>query len=276
VIVGETIGEVISSNNSKFVIGDIVTAFSGWREYYVLPGSEVTKINNSSRLPLEKYISVMGMPGLTAFYGLVYIAEVKQGDQVVVSGAAGAVGSLVGQMAKIFGCRVIGIAGGKAKCKFLKEELAYDEVIDYKEEKDLKAALQKTLPHGVDVYFDNVGGEVSDAVISLINRKARIVICGQISTYNAPDHGQPTGPRLLHHLLWKSAKMQGFLFKDFQEKDEQAFNQLRAWISEGKLKSKENIVDGLDKAPEAFIGLFRGENIGKQVVKVGDPLTKSC
>jgi len=274
VIVGATVGEIISSNNSKFVCGDLVHAYSGWREYYVLPGNDVTKINNSFGIPLEKYVGVMGMTGLTSYYGLVYVGEVKKGDQVVVSGGAGAVGSVVGQIAKIYGCRVIGIAGGKDKCKYMKEDLLFDEVIDYKEEKDLKKALQKTLTHGVDVYYDNVGGEISDQIIPFINRKARIVICGQISTYNAANNIQPTGPRLLHHLLWKSAKMQGFLVQDFEDKDEQTFNQLGSWIAEGKLKSKEDVLDGIDQAPTAFLKLFKGENFGKQVVKIGDRLTK--
>jgi len=274
VIVGATVGEVISSNNSNFAVGDLVHAYSGWREYYVLQGNDITKINNSFGIPLEKYVGVMGMTGLTSYYGLVYVGEVKKGDQVLVSGGAGAVGSVVGQIAKIFGCRVVGIAGGKAKCKYMKEELEFDDVIDYKEEKDIKKALHTALPNGVDVYYDNVGGEISDSVIPLINRKARIVICGQISTYNMPNNVIPTGPRLLHHLLWKSAKMQGFLVQDFEDKDDQTFNQLGKWISEGKLKSKEDIVDGIDQAPSAFLKLFQGENFGKQVVKIGDRLTK--
>jgi len=274
VIVGMTIGEIVESRNPKLLIGDIVRADSGWKEYYVLPGRDVTKINNNIGLPLEKYLSILGMPGLTAFHGLIHVAEIKQREHVVVSAGAGAVGSIVGQIAKIYGCRVVGIAGGKTKCKYMKAELGYDEVIDYKEEKDLNKALLKHLPHGVDIYYDNVGGEISDAVIPHINRKARIVIGGQMSTYNVSKDKELTGPRLLHHLLWKSAKMQGFLYSDFEEHHEKALKQLRAWIAEDRLESKEDVVEGIDHAPDAFVKLFKCESFGKQVVKVGDQLTK--
>jgi len=206
------------------------------------------------------------MPGLTAYLGLFEIGRPQPGETLVVSGAAGAVGSVVGQIGKISGCRVVGIAGGDEKVSMLKNELGFDDAINYKTTKDIHKAISEVCPDGVDIYFDNVGGEISDGVMMNINRFARIAICGVISQYN--DTGIRQGPRLQSILLSGSALMKGFLVRDYSEKFPHAIGQLTHWLLEGKLHSKETLISGFEKLPEAFIGLFNGTNIGKMVVKI--------
>ena len=206
------------------------------------------------------------MPGLTAYFGLLHIGKPKAGETVVISGAAGAVGLVVGQIAKLKECRVVGIAGSDEKLKMLEEEFHFDGVINYKTNSDIKKAITETCPNGVDIYFDNVGGSISDAVIANINSQARIVLCGQISLYNATE--VPTGPRLQPLLLTRSALMKGFIVRDFEDHFPEGIKQLSQWVKEGKLKYEETIIEGFDKLPETFLGLFSGKNKGKMIVKV--------
>ena len=206
------------------------------------------------------------MPGMTAYFGLLEIGKPKPGETVFVSGAAGAVGSLVGQIAKIKGCRVVGSAGSQQKVDYLTGELGFDAAFNYKDVKDYAAKLQEVCPNGIDVYFDNVGGPLTDAVFTQINVGARIVVCGQIDQYNATR--PPRGPRLFWHLIVKQARAEGFLVFQFASRFREGQQQVAQWIKEGKVKYQETIVDGLEYAPAAFIGLFHGENVGKQLVRV--------
>jgi NADPH-dependent curcumin reductase CurA len=218
-------------------------------------------------VPVTTALGVLGMPGLTAYFGLLDIGQPQPGETVVVSGAAGAVGTTVCEIAKIKGCRVVGIAGSDAKNRYLKEELGVDAVINYKTD-DIRQALKDACPNGIDVYFDNVGGEISDAVMPLINRGSRIIICGQISFYcvDRPE----VGPRPQPYLLINRALMKGFIITDYAAKFSEGVKQLAEWLAAGKLKYAESIVEGFENTPQAFIGLFTGENLGKQIVKVGD------
>ena len=263
---GAVVGQVVESKFDGLQPGDIVMGQLLWQKFAVAPGKELLKVD-PNRAPISTALGVLGMTGLTAYFGLLKVAEPKQGDCVVVSGAAGAVGSVVGQIAKIKGCRVVGIAGTDEKNAYLRDELGFDATINYKTG-DVAASLAKACGDGVDVYFDNVGGEISDAVLRLINHGARISVCGQISLYNLekPDDG----PRPQSLLLTNSAKMQGFIVSDFSADFAQGREQLTQWFSEGKLKYAENIIEGFENTPGAFLGLFEGENTGKQLVKVGD------
>jgi len=265
VIPGASVGRVIASRAEGVPCGALVHCYSGWKAHYTALASQVDLIEDTG-LPLEKYVGVLGMTGLTSFYGLTYVGQAKAGETVVVSGAAGAVGSVVVQIARIYGCRVVAIASA-SKLDYL-HSLGVDAAIAYDQPAaELQVQLASALPGGVDVYFDNTGGTTSDLVIPLINKKARIVICGQISTYN--DVAPTMGPRLLHHLLWKSARMEGFLVQDFQDKDKETHAQLCTWIKEGKLKSREDVISGgLREAPKAFLKLFDGSNLGKLVIKM--------
>ena len=266
VMVGGTVGEVIESKNPKFKLGDIVTGFYGWQQYGCSDGAGVNKVD-VSRVPMSAYLGVIGMPGVTAWVGLLDICQPKAGETVVVSAASGAVGQSVGQIAKIMGCRTVGIAGGPAKCAFVTDTLGLDACIDYKAGKDLDAELRAACPNGVDVYFDNVGGSVSDAVMRNLNFFARVALCGSISQYNAAT--PEMGPRLMGTFVGKRVSMRGFIVSDFAERFGPARRQMAEWIAAGRLKYREDIVDGLEKAPRAFIGLLRGENFGKLLVKLG-------
>ncbi len=264
VITGVGIGEVIESRSPAFQHGDIVTGMLAWQLYSVAPARGLMKID-PMLAPVTTALGLLGVPGLTAYFGLLEIGRPKEGETVVVSGAAGAVGMTVCQIAKIKGCRVVGIAGSDEKNQYLEHELWVDATINYKVG-DLRQALKAACPEGVDVYFDNVGGEVSDAVMPLINKGARIPICGQISLYNL---GKPdVGPRVQPYLVVKRALMQGFIVTDYAPRFSEGITQLVRWKAEGKLKYAENIVDGFENAPRAFLGLFKGENLGKQLVKV--------
>lgn len=264
VLTGGVVGRIVETKNEAFQIGDIVESRLNWADYSVSNGKGLRKVD-PTLAPISTALGVVGMPGLTAYFGLLDIGQPKAGETVVVSGAAGAVGTTVGQIAKIHGCRVVGIAGSDAKNAYLEDELGFDATINYKTE-NVKEALKAKCPNGVDVYFDNVGGEISDAVLSLLNFQARIAICGVISEYNNTETA--TGPRIQRFLLNRSALMKAYIVRDYSERFPEAYEQLGKWVKEGKLTYRENIVDGLENAPKAFLGLFRGENIGKQLVRV--------
>jgi NADPH-dependent curcumin reductase CurA len=259
------IGKVIESRSSKFEPGEIVTGQFGWRLYNVSKADGLMKV--PSGVPVTTALGVLGMPGLTAYFGLLDIGQPHPGETVVISGAAGAVGTTVCEIAKIKGCHVVGIAGSDEKNRYLKEELGVDAVINYKTD-DIREALKDACPNGIDVYFDNVGGEISDAVMPLINRGSRIIICGQISFYcvDRPE----VGPRPQPYLLINRALMKGFIITDYAAKFSEGVKQLAEWLAAGKLKYAESIVKGFENTPQAFIGLFTGQNLGKQIVKVGD------
>ena len=265
VIESGAVGEVVESRSAKFQPGDTVTGMFGWRLYNVAKADGLMKVLPGA--PVTTALGVLGMPGLTAYFGLLDIGQPKQGETVVVSGAAGAVGMTVCQIAKIKGCHVVGIAGSDEKNRYLKEELSVDEVINYKTG-DIRQALKSACANGIDIYFDNVGGEVSDALMPLLNHGARIIICGQISFYNLdrPD----VGPRPQPYLLINRALMRGFIVTDYAARFPEGAMQLAQWLSEGKLKYAETVVEGFENTPRAFIGLFSGENLGKQIVKVGN------
>lgn len=268
VINGGGVGEVIQSNAATFHPGDIVTGMLGWQLYSVAKAAELRKID-PNLAPVTTALGVLGMPGLTAYFGLLDIGQPKSGETVLVSGAAGAVGMTVCQIARTKGCRVVGIAGSDEKNRYLENDLGVDATVNYKTAGDLKRALNDACPAGVDVYFDNVGGEISDAALPLINHGARIAVCGQISLYNLekPD----VGPRIQPYLLVKSALMKGFIITDYAARFGEGVAQLTQWLAQGKLKYAENIVAGFENAPRAFLALFAGENLGKQLVRVADP-----
>ena len=267
VITGGGIGEVVRSRSDAFQPGDIVTGQIGWQLYSVEQGASIRKVD-PALAPVTTALGVLGMPGLTAYFGLLDIGRPVAGETVVVSGAAGAVGTLVCQIAKIKGCRVVAIAGSDEKNRYLTGELGVDAAVNYKTSTDLKAALREACPGGVDVYFDNVGGEISDHMMTLIKHGARIVICGQISLYNLED--ADVGLRVQPYLLVNSALMQGFIITDYAARSAEGIGQLGQWLAEGKIKYAENIVEGFENTPQAFLGLFSGENLGKQLVKVAD------
>jgi len=259
------VAEVLESNNKNFAKKDIVAGMLNWSEYQISDGSGLIKVN-ANVSPLSVYQGILGMPGLTAYLGLSKIGEPKAGETVVVSGAAGAVGNLVGQIAKIKGCRVVGIAGSDEKVELLKAEFGFDDAINYKTTENMHAAIAEVCPNGVDVYFDNVGGKISDGVIFNINKFARIIICGAISVYNATRI--PVGPRLQGVLLVNSALMQGFIVNDFAADFPKAIGELSKWYLDGKIKNKETVIEGFENIPQAFLGLFDGSNTGKMMVKV--------
>lgn len=263
---GGVVGKVVESKSNKFKPGDIVTGTLEWSDYSVAKSKDLQKLD-PSLAPISTALGVLGMPGLTAYFGLLDMGQPKAGDTVVVSGAAGAVGMLVGQIAKIKGCRVVGIAGADDKVDYLLKDLKFDAAINYKSPK-FAEELKKACPKGVDVYFDNVGGDITDAVMPLINKFARIVVCGQISMYNLekPD----IGPRHFRLILVRSATVRGFLIFDYADRYPEGIRQMAQWIKEGKIKYRETITEGLENTPKAFIGLFKGENIGKQIVKIAD------
>lgn len=264
------VGRVISSQNPGFAVGEYVTGILNVQEFAISDGKGLTKIDpqiGGKPVPLPVFISALGMPGMTAYFGLLDVGQAKAGDTVVVSGAAGAVGMLVGQIAKIKGCRVVGIAGGPAKCAYVVKELGFDACIDYKAE-DMKKALQTHCPQGVNVYFDNVGGEILDAVLLFLARGARVVICGAISQYNST--GGVKGPSNYLSLLVNGARMEGFVVFHFAARYGEGVREMATWMAQGKLKSKEDIVEGLETFPETLLKLFSGENFGKLVLKVAD------
>ena len=259
------VGRVLRSNAAGYSEGDVVQGLLGWQTHAILSTAIGGATKLPPNLPLTSALSLFGMTGLTAYFGLLDIGQPKEGETVVVSGAAGAVGITVCQLAKIKGCRVVGIAGSEDKNKYLRDELGVDEVINYKTE-NVAEALSVACPKRIDVYFDNVGGEISDAVMPLLNQGARIVLCGQISLYNL---GKPdVGPRPQPYLLVNSALMKGFIIVNYAPRFAEGVTQLAQWLAAGKLKYAESIVEGFANTPQAFIGLFTGDNLGKQIVKV--------
>ncbi|HLG49680.1 MAG TPA: NADP-dependent oxidoreductase [Reyranella sp.] len=265
VMTGGIVGEVVKSNNPRFAVGDIVEDRLGWQEYAIGGAATMRKVD-PSLAPISTANGVLGMPGMTAYFGLLEVGQPKPGETIVVSAASGAVGQVVGQIGKIMGCRVVGIAGGARKCTFVTGELGFDACVDYKAEKDLDAALRAACPNGIDVYFDNVGGEISDAVLRNINFFGRVALCGSISQYNAAT--PPMGPRLLGTFVGKRVRAQGFIVTDYAGKYEAAMRTMGEWIKNGRLKYREDVVQGIENAPRAFIGLLRGENFGKLLVKM--------
>jgi len=264
---GGTIGIIEESKNEKFKKGDVVQYQGGWQEYCINDGKGLRIIPLNTGLELPSFLSVMGMPGITAYFGLLDVLNPKEGETLVVSGAAGAVGSIVSQIAKIKGCKVIGIAGTEEKCNWLKNDLNVDGVINYKTD-NLNSKLKELCPNGIDMYFDNVGGEITEAVINKFNIGGRMSICGQISGYNS-ETLQP-GPRNWINILVKRLKVQGFIVFDYQARAGEAFVDMSKWMAEGKLQHKNHIVDGLENAVSSLKMLFSGENKGKMIVKISE------
>jgi leukotriene B4 12-hydroxydehydrogenase/15-oxo-prostaglandin 13-reductase len=267
-MVGGTVGQVIESKNSKFRIGGFYEGYWGWQEYFISSGDHLRKLD-SSMAPVSTAIGVLGMPGMTAYFGLLEICEPKPGETVLVSGAAGAVGSLVGQIAKIVGCRAVGIAGSDEKVAWLLNDLGFDAAFNYKTTPNYVEALKQHCPNGIDCYFDNVGGDITDAVFPVLNSKSRIAVCGQIAQYNSAK--PEPGLRNFIYLLSKQIRAEGFLVFQFTDRYPEGVAQMSKWISEGKLKYREQIVEGFEKTPAAFIGMLRGENTGKMLVKAAEP-----
>jgi NADPH-dependent curcumin reductase len=261
------LGEVVASRNPAYNEGDLVLGMMEWSDYFLARRGTDPLTTVPRRDPLTTYLSVLGVTGLTAYFGLLEVGQPAPGETVVVSGAAGATGSVAGQIAKIVGCRVVGIAGGPEKCAWVTDELGFDARIDYKSE-DVSARLRETCPDGIDVFFDNVGGEILDAVLEKINIHARVVLCGAISQYDRSEFAP--GPRNIVNLIPQRGRMQGFIVLDYRDRFLDAILQLGQWLEEGRIRYAEDVVDGLENAPAAFRRLFSGENTGKLIVKVAE------
>lgn len=266
-ITSRTVAQVIDSQHADFEVGDIVHGRFPWQRLISSNTDNIEKVD-PSLAPISTAVSMLGVPGLAAYFGMLDIGQPKAGETVVVSDAAGAVGSMAAQIAKIKGCKVVGIAGSEEKINYLQSNLGLDKGINYKTTDDMQAAIKQACPNGVDVFFDNVGGELFDAVFANINPHARIAICGQIAEYN--EDNPPQGPRPMHTLIKKSARMEGFVVFDFKDKFAAAKQQIAHWYQDGQLHYRENLIEGFEQLPNAFIGLFSGDNIGKQMVKVTD------
>lgn len=266
---GGCIAEVVESKNPEFKEGDKVFGLLGWQDYAVVGEENLpNKLPEGLPIPLTSFLSVLGLTGVTAYFGLLDVGQPKEGETVVVSTAAGAVGSIVGQIAKLKGCRVVGIAGSDEKCRWIKDDLGFDAAINYKKQ-DVGAELDKHCPNRIDIYFDNVGGDILNEALGRIAVHGRVVICGAITRYNETE---PTpGPSNYINLLLKRGRMEGFVLTDYLDRYMEAVMALAQWVTEGKLKWKEDIVDGLENAPEAIHKLFTGENTGKLIVKIADP-----
>ena len=262
VMVGGAVGEVVESKHPRFAVGDAVVGSFGWQEHAVSDGTGVMKVDR--KVPLSAYLGAVGMPGVTAWVGLLDIGAPRAGETVVVAAASGAVGSVVGQLAKIHGCRAVGIAGGKEKCDYVVNELGFDACVDHRAP-DLEEALRAATPKGIDVYFENVGGEILDLVLGRLNAFARIPLCGLVSQYNAQE---PYAVKHFGALLTNRVKLQGFIVSEHMDRWPPALAELSTLVAEGRLKYRESISDGLDSAPRAFIGMLKGENFGKQLVKI--------
>jgi len=269
VMEGGTVAEVVVSNNPGFAKGDLVLAHGGWQQYALSDGKTLRKLD-PKHAPISTAVGVLGMPGMTAYAGLLQIGKPKEGETVVVAAASGAVGGVVGQIAKIKGARAVGIAGGAAKCKYVVEELGFDACVDHNDP-DFAVKLKEACPKGIDVYFENVGGKVFEAVFPLLNFFARVPVCGLISAYNATsvEHGHLAVPQVFRAILTKRLTLRGFIVWDFQEFHGDFLREAGQWIRDGKIKYREHIAEGLENAPQAFVGLLKGENFGKQLVRVG-------
>jgi NADPH-dependent curcumin reductase CurA len=262
---GGCVGQVVQSQAGTFQVGDYVLGRKGWREYYVSDGADLTKID-PTLAPPQAYLGVLGMPGMTAYVGLLDIGRPQAGNTVFVSAAAGAVGSVVCQIAKLKGCRVVGSAGSAAKVHWLREVAGVDATFNYKEVTSLTGELGKHCPHGIDVYFENVGGSHLEAALEHMNIRGRIVLCGMISQYNETTS---SGPRNLRLAVRKRLTLTGFIVSDHADRQPQFYADMGAWIAAGKIKWEATIIDGIENAPKAFLGLFRGENTGKMLVRLG-------
>jgi len=264
---GGAVGQVVASNgNSTFKVGDYVNNFSGWREWFVTSGGELTKID-PGLAPLSAYLGTFGMPGLTAYAGLLKVGELKEGERVFVSAASGAVGAVVCQIAKNKGCTVVGTTGSDEKCNWLLKEARIDKAINYRTAGDLTAALHAAMPNGIDVYFDNVGGEHLNAALANMRPSGRIAVCGMIEQYNAT--AMPPGPSNIIMVIPMRLTIRGFIVSDYMSMTPDFLRDMGAWAKAGKMKWQETIRDGIENAPAAFIGLFKGENIGKMLVRLG-------
>ncbi|WCT12414.1 NADP-dependent oxidoreductase [Mucilaginibacter jinjuensis] len=264
-ITSKLIAEVVESKNGKFKKGEFVSGYLDWKEYQVNDGTGVQQVN-AKDAPLSAYLGVLGITGLSAYFALLDIGKPKRGETLVISGAAGAVGSIAGQIGKIMGCYVVGIVGTDEKAELLTTKFGFDAAINYKTTPDIRQAIAASCPNGVDIYFDNIGGEISDAVIANMNPYGRIPLCGSISNYN--DTEQQKSPSLLPIVVYKFLTVQGFLIANFAERFPEAVAQLTRWLNEGKLTYSETIVDGFTNLPQAFIGLFEGKNTGKMLVRI--------
>jgi NADPH-dependent curcumin reductase CurA len=264
VMTGETVGEVVESKHPGFAPGEKVVGITGWQLYAAVKGEMLTKIDPSARFPLSYHLGCLGMPGRTAYFGLNEVGKPKSGETLVVSAASGAVGSVVGQLGKIAGCRVVGIAGGKDKCDYATGELGFDVCVDYKAG-NLFRDLKEACPKGIDIYFDNVGGETLDTVLRLVNTFARIIICGRISGYHAAE---PYGIKNLGAVLVNRVRMQGIIVFDWADRYAEANKALAGYVAQGKLKTRESVVEGIERAPQGLIDLVKGRNFGKQLVKL--------
>jgi NADPH-dependent curcumin reductase CurA len=262
-MVGGTVSEIVESRNPGFAVGDIVLSYAGWQDYALSKGGGLRKLDPQA-VPLQAYLGILGMPGTTAYCGLLEIGQPQPGETVVVAAASGAVGSVVGQIAKIKGSRAVGIAGGAAKCRFVIAELGFDACVDHRAP-DFRERLAAACPQGIDVYFENVGGAVQQAVWPLLNNFARVPLCGLIGQYN---DGAPTPGPDMRSILSRRLTVRGFIVTDLAPKHPEATGQLAEWYRSGRIKYREDIVDGLAKAPESFIGLLQGKNFGKLVIKV--------
>ncbi len=259
-----TVGEVIATKHDGYAVGDHVTGWGGVQQYTATDGARYHKVDPNIA-PLPMYIGTLGMPGMTAYFGIIQEGKIKEGDVVLVSGGAGAVGSIVGQIAKIKGCKVVGIAGGEKKCKYMTEELGFDGAIDYKNENVYKG-IKRECPDGIDVYFDNVGGDILDYALANLRFRARVVICGAISQYNNREN--VVGPKNYLSLLVNRASMQGMVVLDYAKDYQKAAMEMGMWIAQGKMKSREDIYEGIENFPETFHRLFNGKKMGKLVLKV--------
>lgn len=259
------IGRVVKSNSPDVQVGDVGMTVGAWERYTTAPAAMFNPLDESAGIPLSYFLGVLGPTGLTAYFGLLEVGRPKAGETVLVSAAAGAVGSVVGQIAQMKGCRVVGMAGSDEKCAWLKDDLGFDEVINYKTCGDYEKAIGAACPDGVDVYFDNVGGEIFDAALLCLNKFARVAVCGWISTYNEPD---APGPKNLWQLVAESVTIQGFVVIDYMERFSEGIAQLAEWVMAGKLQFREDVVDGLDNILPAFLKLFDGSNQGKLVVRL--------
>ncbi|WP_306055181.1 NADP-dependent oxidoreductase [Natronococcus wangiae] len=261
------VAEVVESNHDDLEDGDVVTGTLLWAEHAVADGDDLRRVD-PDRGPVSTALGVLGMPGVTAYFGVLDVAEPRPGDTVVVSAAAGAVGSVAGQLAGLSGARVVGTAGSDEKTAWLTDELGFDDAINYETTDDLGAAMAEACPDGVDVYFDNVGGPITDAVWPLLNVRSRVAVCGQIALYNATE--VPTGPRKLGKLIESRARVEGLLVRDYEDRWGEALDRLSTFVAEDEIRYRENVVEGFENAPDAFLGLFEGENIGKQLVRVAE------
>ncbi|MBN8869108.1 MAG: NADP-dependent oxidoreductase [Solirubrobacterales bacterium] len=272
--IGETmralgLGEVVASNNESYPVGSLVTGLTGWADYTVASDSNPLMVvpESAKSAPPASLLGILGMTGATAFFGMLEIGEPKEGETVVVSAAAGAVGSVAGQLAKLKGARVVGIAGGPEKCAWVIDELGFDAAVDYKAD-DWRQQLKDATPDGIDVDFENVGGEIMEAVLLRLNINARVALCGLISGYN--DDARPLDPRIFGRLLVNRVKLQGFIILDYYARFGEAIRELSQWVAEGKIKSEQTVVEGFENLPNALNMLFKGENKGKLVVKIND------